>query len=129
MNKIYLFNKEKFARTVMKIYLQYNNQREFAKRSGICRTYLSQYMNEKLDVPPKPEILQRLANTSKGLTTYQELMEICGYLEENETMNTKNKINLRQILKLINGLTMQEANYLIKQLKKAKIQIEKQVNK
>ena len=44
-------------------------------------------------------------------------------------MNTKNKSNLRQILKLINGLTMQEANYLIKQLKKAKIQIEKQVNK
>lgn len=114
-------DKEKFARTIMKIYLKYDNQREFSKKSGICRTYLSQYMNEKLEVPPKPEILQRLANASKGLTTYQELMQICGYLEENETITTNSKTKLERILSLANGLTIQEANYLIEQLSKSKI--------
>lgn len=42
----------------------------------------------KLDNPPTPKILKKLANASKGLTTYQKLMQICGYLEDNETIVT-----------------------------------------
>lgn len=74
-----MFDKNKFAVILKKILETYNNQRDFAKKSGINRTYLSQYMNMKLDKPPKPEILNKLSKSSNGLVSYEELMQICGY--------------------------------------------------
>ena len=108
-----------------KIYNEYSNQRSFAKKANINRTYISKYINQKLEVPPSVKILRKLAIASKGITTYQELMRICGYLEKNETITVNSKNKLEQILDLANGLTIQEANYLIKRLNKSKIQIEK----
>ncbi len=124
MNKIYLFDKEKFAQIIKNIKETYNSQEEFSQKSNIGRTYLSQYMNMKLDNRPTRKILEKLANASKGITTYQELMRICGYLDDNEIIIT-NKGILEQILELANGLSIQETNYLIKQLNIAKIQITK----
>lgn len=77
-----MFDKEKFAQILKRINDTYNNQRDFAKHSNINRTYLSQYMNMKLDEPPKPIILERLANNSNGLIDYNKLMEICGYIDD-----------------------------------------------
>lgn len=74
-----MFDKNKFALIIKKISESYNNQREFSEKSGINRTYLSQYMNMKLDNPPKPEILERLAKASNGITNYYDLMLICDY--------------------------------------------------
>lgn len=119
------FNKEEFARILMKIYSKYNNQREFAKKADVCRTYLSKYLNMRIEEPPTVKILKRIVKASKGATTYQELMQVCGYLEENEIIIVKqNQNKLKQILELANGLNIQEANYLIKVLNKSKIQIE-----
>lgn len=78
-----MFNKEKFAEIIKKISETYESQREFSSLSEINRTYLSQYMNMKLDDPPKPKILKKLASSSKGLISYEELMQICGYLNGN----------------------------------------------
>lgn len=75
-----MFNKESFSKILINIYKSYNNQREFANATGVNRAYLSQYMNMKLDNPPTPKILMGISNASKGLTTYNELMNICGYL-------------------------------------------------
>lgn len=125
MNTVNNFDKKTFSNVLSEIYNQYSNQRSFAKKANINRTYISRYINQRLEMPPSATILRRLANASKGLTTYQELMQICGYLEENETIVNKRKGRLEQILELANGLTIQEANYLIKQLNKSKIQIEK----
>lgn len=77
-----MFDKNKFALILKNISEKYENQRDFAKKSEINRTYLSQYMNMKLDEPPQPKILQKLADASIGITTYDELMTICGYYEE-----------------------------------------------
>lgn len=77
-----MFDKNKFAKIIKDIKANYISQEEFAKKSGIGRTYLSQYMNMKLDKPPKPEILEKLANASCNITNYNELMNICGYLDE-----------------------------------------------
>ena len=74
-----MFDKIKFAQIIKNIKETYNSQEEFSKKSGIGRTYLSQYMNMKLDDPPKPSILQKLADSSNGIITYDELMQICGY--------------------------------------------------
>lgn len=74
-----MFDKNKFAQILKNISETYTNQRDFSKKSEINRTYLSQYMNMKLDKPPKPDILEKLANASHGITNYDELMTICGY--------------------------------------------------
>ena len=75
-----MFDKNKFAKIIRNIKESYESQEEFAKKSGIGRTYLSQYMNAKLDIPPKPKTLEKLADASHGITTYEELMIICGYI-------------------------------------------------
>jgi len=74
-----MFDKIKFAQLLKKISDTYENQRDFSKKSEINRTYLSQYMNMKLEAPPKPKILEKLANASNNITTYNELMQVCGY--------------------------------------------------
>lgn len=76
-----MFDKNKFAQILKKINETYNSQRDFAKKSGINRTYLSQYMNMKLEEPPKPKILEKIANASNNITNYEELMFICGYTD------------------------------------------------
>lgn len=49
---------------------------------------------------------------------------LMGLTSEETKLNAENR--LEQILVLANGLNIQEANYLIKQLNKAKIKIEKE---
>lgn len=78
-----MFNKEKFSYIIRNIKNIYDSQEEFSKNSNIGRTSLSQYMNCRLDKPPKPDILRKLSNASKGITTYNELMQICGYIPNN----------------------------------------------
>lgn len=77
-----MFDKNKFAQIIKNIKETYDSQEDFAMQSGIGRTYLSQYMNMKLEEPPKPRILEKLANSSKGIVSYKELMNICGYSEK-----------------------------------------------
>lgn len=88
-----MFDKNKFAIILRNISETYSNQREFARKSNINRTYLSQYMNMKLDKPPKIDILMKLAHASNGITKYSELMEICGYTNDwsklNEVVDTE----------------------------------------
>lgn len=76
-----MFDKVKFANILRKISNTYDNQREFSEKSKINRTYLSKYLNMKLEQPPKPETLEKLAIASKGCTTYDELMYVCGYID------------------------------------------------
>lgn len=92
-----MFDKVKFAEIIKKISNIYDNQREFSAVAEINRTYLSQYMNMKLDNPPKPEILQRLAIASHGITDYDELMYICGYFDkeiENDLINSLKSLEI-----------------------------------
>lgn len=89
-----MFNKESFSILIKKIKDTYDSQEEFSKKSGIGRTYLSQYMNQKMDKPPKETILNKLADASNGITTYKELLYICGYLDSSEElyMNALKKV-------------------------------------
>lgn len=89
-----MFDKNKFANIIRKIKDTYSNQEDFSKKSGIGRTYLSQYMNMKIDNPPKPRILEKLANASNGITTYKELMLVCNYVDDNLNKICGNTISL-----------------------------------
>lgn len=82
-----MFDTNKFAQIIKSIKETYNSQEEFSEKSGIGRTYLSQYMNMKLIKPPTPRILEKLANASNGITNYNELMEVCGYIEGSKQLN------------------------------------------
>lgn len=77
-----MFDKIKFAQIIKDISDTYTSQRDFAKKSEINRTYLSQYINMKLEEPPKPKLLKKLAKASNNITNYNELMNICGYSED-----------------------------------------------
>lgn len=91
-----MFDKNRFANILKKINDSYDNQVSFAKASGVNRTYLSQYMNVKLDSPPTPKILMGIANASKGITNYYELMEICDYIDIDTNMhNINNSISIK----------------------------------
>lgn len=76
-----MFDKKKFAIIIEKIKNEYDSQEKFSEASGINRTYLSQYMNMRIDEAPTPGTLYKLASASKGITTYDALLSICGYYD------------------------------------------------
>lgn len=90
-----MFDKKKFANIIEKIKNEYENQEKFSDASGINRTYLSQYMNMRIQEAPTPSTLYKLASASKGITTYDELLIICGY-------NEHRKLEMNVINSLIN---------------------------
>lgn len=78
-----MFDKKAFANILKNINNAYTNQRDLANQLKLLnRTYISKYINLKLDKPPRPEVLKELAENSKGITTYEELMLICGHIED-----------------------------------------------
>lgn len=74
-----IFNDKEFSNILAQINNLYENMTEFAKSANFDRSYISKYIHLKLPNPPSPKILERIANASKGVTNYEELMRICGY--------------------------------------------------
>lgn len=103
-----MFNIEKFSVVLQKISDSYNSISEFAETSEVNRTYLSKYINKKLNTPPSPKVLMKIANNSNNIVTYEQLMEMCGYIageplhdlstitEAYQYENLLKKINLTQ---------------------------------
>lgn len=81
-----MFKKEEFSKILREINSTYNSMTEFAQKASFDRTYISKYMNMKLDNPPTPKILEKLSLASNGIATYPELMEICGYYNKDYTL-------------------------------------------
>lgn len=116
-----MFNKKEFAKIIREIKETYSSQEEFAKKSAIGRTYLSQYMNMKLDEPPKPKILEKLANASNGITTYYELMSICDYVRTGDLFSDEINPSLAQSYRDVfveYGISIEDVN-LIESLSKS----------
>ena len=76
-----MFQKENFSNILKKILMNYDSIQDFANHVEMDRGYLSRNINMKLENPPTPKILKRIADNSKGITTYEELMSVCGYME------------------------------------------------
>ena len=75
-----MFNKDLFSKKLSLINNTYNSMTDFAKKATFDRTYISKYINKKLDNPPTPKILEKIAIASNGITSYEELMQLCGYI-------------------------------------------------
>lgn len=71
-----MFQKHLFQQQLEKL-LNGATTTEFAERTGFNRTYLSKYLNLRLDRPPSPDLLKAIAGPQ---VSYEELMVSCGYL-------------------------------------------------
>ena len=74
-----MFSKDEFSEILSKINSSYSTMTEFANVAKLDRTYISKYINKKLNNPPTPKILEKIANASNEITSYEHLMRVCGY--------------------------------------------------
>jgi repressor LexA len=75
-----MFDKVKFRNLLIKARGDRNNL-EYAEDTGLSRTYISKYMNLKLDNPPSPEAIQKLVNKTQNNVTYKDMMIAAGHIE------------------------------------------------
>lgn len=91
-----MFNKNKFAEILQEVISQYDSISNFAEKSSLDRTYISKYVNKKLEHPPSPDVLKKISNNSKNITNYITLMYVCDYLSDDDygyLINSKSNIN------------------------------------
>lgn len=79
----------KVSTILQKIINSYNSLNEFAKQIEISSAYISKLINLKYKNPPSPNVLKKIADGSKGITTYNELMQICGYIPKDANSDFK----------------------------------------
>ena len=97
-----MFDQNKFASILKEINETYNTMTDFGKSASFDRTYISKYINKKLSNPPTPKILEKIAKASNGVTTYSELMDICGYLDIPSRKTIKKQIYDSNKIEIIN---------------------------
>lgn len=73
-----MFDKKEFSKLLKKA-IGNRTTTEYANESGVNRTYISKLLNKKLDNPPSPEILKRLAEVAHNGVTYEDFMIAAGY--------------------------------------------------
>lgn len=84
-----MFNKEKFSEKLIEIIKNYSSITDFSDKSGAERSYISKYIHKKIDSPPSPNVLKRIAEYSNGTIDYYELLDICGYISLHNILDTE----------------------------------------
>lgn len=79
-----MFDKNTFKKQ-LEILMEGTTTVEFAEKTGFNRTYLSKYINLKLDRPPSPELLKSI---SSNKISYIDLMISCGYIDATSSEET-----------------------------------------
>ena len=88
-----MFNKSKFAELLKKA-IGERTTTNYADITGVNRTYISKLLNEKLDSPPGPEIIKKLASVTHGGVTYEDFMTAAGFIEKEEIEKFNNATSL-----------------------------------
>ena len=103
-----MYNQEKFIE-ILKQCQGNLSLNEYARISNVDVGYLWRIINKKKNNPPSPKILEKISNTSKGITTYDDLMEICGYIK----LTGLHDINLNDVeIIILNEMLIDYKNYL-----------------
>ena len=79
-----MFDKEKFSEVLLKARGNRTNE-EYARASGVSRSYISAYINSRREDPPSPEILKKLADKAFNEVSYSDFMQASGFLSVFET--------------------------------------------
>lgn len=82
------FNREKFLYILNEIKSRYESQNKMAAAMGLSSAYFTKLFDKNTKKPPAPEYLKKISDNSKGITTYEELMKLCGYLNISDYSNT-----------------------------------------
>lgn len=86
----YMFNKERFSILLQKS-LGERTETEYSNQSGVNRTYISKFLNKRIENPPSPYLLKKLADFSHNNVTYMQFMASCGYVKyDNNITEDKN---------------------------------------
>ncbi len=75
------FDKEVFAYTLKKA-IGDRTQRDFALDSSVNHSYISKLLNGKLDTPPTPRTLKKIALAAGNHISYHDLLTAAGYRSE-----------------------------------------------
>lgn len=75
------FDKENFSKILTEIKNSYGSINKMAEKMEITAAYISKLIRNMYDNAPSPEILKKISDNSNGLVTYENLMEVCGYLD------------------------------------------------
>lgn len=107
-----MFEKDMFSNILSNINNSYSSMTEFAKKANLDRTYISKYINKKLENPPTPKILEKIASASNEITTYETLMRICGYFgnirgDRLKSCRLRRNLSLEEVAKQINTTSHQ----------------------
>jgi transcriptional regulator with XRE-family HTH domain len=78
-----MFQRERFKDLLLRAMGELT-QEEFSELCGFNRTYLSKYLNMRLDNPPSPNILKRIAQHALNDVTYEQLMDAAGHISKSE---------------------------------------------
>ena len=79
------FDAERLANILVRAQGERTRQR-YAMDAGISLTYLSNLIKGRTVGPPSPSTLRKLAASSGGATSFQELMDACGHQEGDEAV-------------------------------------------
>ncbi len=86
-----MYNQDKFIE-ILKKCKDDSSLNEYARLTNVDVGYLSRILNKKRSSPPSPAILKKIADTSKNITSYEELMETCGYLPSKSSKKLTNSL-------------------------------------
>lgn len=108
------FDKENFAKILVKIKNTYGSINKMSEKMGITTAYLSKLIRLKYDNAPSPDILNKISSNSNGIITYNELMEVCGYISKNEEFASSN-INF-YMCPVYNYITSNNPNWVLENI-------------
>lgn len=77
------FDQSKFS-ILLKKAIGTRKQKDFADTIGITPAHLSRILNHKFNTPPSVETLRKIASNAENNVTYQDLLEVCGYVGESK---------------------------------------------
>lgn len=99
-----MFDKIKFKELLEKARGNRTIQK-YAEESGVSRAYISKYINLRLDNPPNPDVIKRLADAAYNGITYEDLMEAAGYIQNSDVIDEaiKDDPDLERIWNMLNN--------------------------
>ncbi|MCL5290225.1 MAG: DNA-binding protein [Firmicutes bacterium] len=116
------FDKNGFAR-LLKTAKGNRSINKYAGDSGVTSAHISRLLREKIDTPPNPDTIKKLAEAAGNNVTYEELMVAAGHIvppseppDSNENIDLVDLIKSNSIILTIYGrpLTGEQKDGLIK---------------
>ena len=82
---------------------------QFALACNVNAGHLSRILKGNFVNPPSPDTLKKIANSSRGLVTYEELLKASGYLEDDDLARLENYVNDDELYNKFNHLVKSES--------------------